>query len=121
VDLSEESIQRLARLGYTTEAELKYWRDLLQSAGEPIFAIYLGKMEESIQEYHHWFPRLQAFAAECRQKVPVPGIDSFLPIEREQYRILLAKMKEFAASGDRRCVLERKPNFAAILSTTRVD
>lgn len=40
--------------------------------------------------------------------------------EREQHRVLLAKMREFAGSEDRRCVLARKPHQAAILSTTRV-
>jgi hypothetical protein len=118
--LSTNAMQRLARLGYITDAELKFWRGLWQSEGESFFWGFLRKEEESATEHSRWFPRLQAFAAECREAVPVPVIDSFSAIEREQFRVLLAKMLEFAASEDSRCILERKPHQAAILSTTRV-
>jgi hypothetical protein len=118
--LSEKAIQRLARLGYASDAELKFWRVLWQSEGASFFWGFLRKEEEAAGEYRSWYPRLQAFAAECRQAVPVPAMDSFSAIEREQHRVLLAKMQHFAVSEDRRCILERKPNQAAILSTTRV-
>lgn len=117
--LNEKAMQRLARLGYVQDAELTFWRDLWQSEGESFFWFFLRKKEKATEEYRHWFPQLQAFAAGCRQAVPVPPVDSFSAIEREQYRILLMKMQEFAASEDRRGILERKPNRAAILSTTR--
>jgi hypothetical protein len=120
VALSEKAIQRLAQLGYAGDAELKFWRDLWQSEGESFFWGFLRKEEEATGEYRRWYPRLQAFAAECRQAIPVPAMDSFSAIEREQYRVLLTKMQHFAMSEDRRCILERKPNRAAILSTTRV-
>jgi hypothetical protein len=113
-------MQRLARLGCASDAELKFWRDLWQLEGEPFFWGFLHKEEEAAGEYSRWYPRLQAFAAECRQAVPVPATDSFSTIEREQYRVLLAKMQEFAASEDRKCILERKRNKAAILCTARV-
>ncbi len=120
VALSEKAIRRLARLGYADDAELKFWRDLWLREGESFFGAYLRKEEEAAGEYSRWYPRLLAFAAECRQAVPVPTVDAFSAIEREQYQVLLAKMQDFAVSEDRRCILQRKPNQATILSTTRV-
>lgn len=118
--LNEKAIQHLARLGYVHDAQLKFWRDLWHSEGESFFWGFLRKEEEAAEAFRRWFPRLQAFAAECRQAIPIPSVDSFSAIEREQYRILLTKMQEFSASEDRRCILGRKPHQAAILSTTRV-
>jgi hypothetical protein len=113
-------VRRLARLGYTTDADLQFWRRLWQSRGESFFLGFLREEEKAAAKYRRWFPRLQAFAAECRLAVPVPEVGSFSAAEREQHRVLLAKMRQFAESEDRRCVLGRKPHQAAILSTTRV-
>jgi hypothetical protein len=118
--LSVEAMQRLSRLGYATDADLRFWQGMWQSEGESFFWGYLGKEEEAADEYRRWFPRLQDFAAGCRRSIPVPAAGSFSAAEREQYRVLLAKMREFSESEDRRCVLGRKPHQAAILSTTRV-
>jgi hypothetical protein len=119
VALSAQAVQRLARLGYASDADLRFWQELWQSEGQSFFWGFLRK-EEAAEEYRRWFPRLQAFAAECRRAVPIPAVDSFSAAEREQHRVLLAKMREFAGSEDRRCVLARKPHQAAILSTTWV-
>ena len=118
--LSDKALRRLAQLGYVDEADLTFWRGLWQSEGESFFWVFVHKAEEATEQYRRWFPRLQAFAAECRQAVPVPTVESFSAVEREQYRILLAKMQEFVASEDRRCLLGRKPSQAAVVSTTRV-
>jgi hypothetical protein len=118
--LSAEAVERLAQLGYTTDANLKFWRDLWESEGESFVWGFLRKEAAAAQEYRRWFPRLQAFAAECRRAVPIPAADTLSVTEREQYRVLLAKMREFTGSDDCRCVLSRKPYQAAILSTTRV-
>jgi hypothetical protein len=120
VELSPEAVQRLVRLGYQTDADLRYWRWVRKTLGESGFWGFLGKSEQAAEEYRRWFPRLQGFAAECRGVVPAPVMESLSPAEREEYRILLTKMREFASSGDCRTVLNRKPNQAAILSTTRV-
>jgi hypothetical protein len=120
VALSAEAVQRLALLGYTSDSDLRFWRELWKSQGESFFWGFLRKDEEAAAEYRRWFPRLQAFAAECRRAVPAPAVDGFSASEREQHRILLAKMREFDGSEDRRCILGRKPHQAAILSTTRV-
>jgi hypothetical protein len=120
VTLSAKAVQRLARLGYATDADLQFWQGLCQSEGESFFWGFLRKEEEAADEYLRWFPRLQAFAAECRLSAPVPAVNGFSAAEREQHRVLLANMREFAGSADRRCVLARKPHLAAILSTTRV-
>lgn len=120
MSLPQEALQRLAQLGYTSEQDLPFWRRLWQSEGESFFWIFLKSEEEAAAEYRLWFPRLKEFATECRKAVPVPSADAFSAVEREQSRILLTKMEEFAKSEDRRCVFGRKPHQAAILSTTRV-
>jgi hypothetical protein len=120
VALNEEAMQRLARLGHASDADLSFWRDLWQKQGESFFWGFLRKEEEAAGEYRRWFPRLQAFAAECRKAVPIPATGSFSAIEREQHRVLLAKMQESAAFRDWSCFFERKFHQAAILSTTRV-
>lgn len=117
--LSENTIQRLTRLGYLTDSDLINWQQIRDSLGEASFHCYLAEEEKAAEEYRHWFPRLLAFAAECRQAVPVPAVDDFSNAEREQYRVLLGKMQEFVESMDS-CILKRKPNQAAILATTRV-
>jgi hypothetical protein len=117
---SKNAKQRLARLGYATDADLKFWQALWQSEGEKFFWGFLHQEEQAAEEYRRWFPRLQTFAAECRRTNPVPAVDTFSTVEREQYRVLLAKMQEFMASEDRRCILARKPHQATILSTTQV-
>src|SRR5262245_42083699 len=118
--LSEAAVQRLRQLGYVTDGALRFWQEIWQSEGESFFWGFIQKEEEAAEEYRHWFPRLQAFAADCRRAVPVPSVESFSVLEREQHRILLAKMREFAKSEDSRCVFARKPHNAAVLSTTRV-
>jgi len=117
--LSAEVIQRLNKLGFVTEDDLKFWRSICVE-DEPVFWVCLRKEEERTEEYRRWFPRLQEFSAECRRRIPVPRVESFTVAEKEQYRILLVKMRNFAGSGDYRCVFGRKPNKVAILSTTRV-
>jgi hypothetical protein len=120
VALSAEAVQRLARLGYATDADREFWEDLWQSEGESFFWGFLRKNEEAADEYRRGFPLLKAFAGACRHAVPVPAVESFSAAEREQHRVLLGKMREFAASEDRRSVVARKPYQAAILSTTWV-
>src|SRR5438874_3664433 len=117
--LSAEVIQRINRLGFVTEDDLKFWRSMWLE-NEPVFWVSLCKQEEAAENYRRWFPRLQEFAAECRRKIPVPSSESFSAAEREQYRILLAKMRKFVESGDCQCVFSGEPNHVAILSTTRV-
>src|SRR5207302_1562474 len=106
VTLSEKATRRLAQLGYVGDASLKFWQGLWQSEGESFFWGFLREEEKAAAKYSRWFPRLRAFAAECRQAVPVPAVDNFSATEREQYRVLLAKMQEFATSEDRRCILK---------------
>jgi hypothetical protein len=117
--LSPEVIQRINRLGFVTEDDLKFWRSMWLE-NEPVFWVSLCKQEEAAENYRRWFPRLQEFAAGCRRRIPVPSSESFSAAEREQYRILLAKMRKFVESGDCRCVFSGEPNHVAILSTTRV-
>lgn len=118
--LSAEAVQRLGQLGYKSDAEMQHWQAMWKSEGETFFWGSLRKDEEAADEYRRWFPRLQAFANECRRADPPLDIDSYTAAEQEQHRILLAKMQAFTTSEDRYCILDRKPHQAAILSTTRV-
>jgi hypothetical protein len=120
MSLGADTLERLARFGYTSEAELRHWREVAELEGRGFVEGYLDRLEEAATEYHRWFPRLQTYADECRRAVPVPAVDQFSIDEREQHRILLAKMRGFVGSEDSRCVLARRPFQAAILSTTRV-
>lgn len=118
--ISAQGLERLGRLGYTSEDHLRFWRHLWQSEGESFFWGFLQSEEQAGEEYRRWMPRLVAYAAECRRAVPVPETAGFSAMEREQHRVLLEKMREFLASEDRKCILHRKPNQAAILSTSRI-
>jgi hypothetical protein len=118
--LTPQALDKLARLGYAAEPELRLWRGLWESEGEAFFWSFLGSHERAADEYRLWFPRLQSFAADCRRAAPAPDEDALSTAEREQRRVLLAKMREFTASEDRRAVLDRRPHQAAILSTTQV-
>jgi hypothetical protein len=120
VGLSEEVIQQLARLGYARDSDWGFWKEMWESEGESFVLGFLQKEEEAVQEYRLWFPRLQTFEKECRQATPIPSEDSFSIPEAEQFRILRIKMEQFLESEDRRCILNRKPHQAAIISTTRI-
>ena len=75
--LTQQALQRLGQLGYASEEELRFWRGLWQSQGESFFWSFLQSKEEAAEEYRQWFPRLQAFAADCRRTVSVPSVDTF--------------------------------------------
>lgn len=118
--LNAEAIRRLIRLGYVAEADLRIWRQMWEREGEAFFWRFLENEEQAAQEYRRWYPRLEAYAVECRRLRPAPTRDEFSVAEREQYRILLENMRQFAASEDRRCIMGLRHNQAAIASTTRV-
>ena len=118
-ELSERAVQRLARLGYADESELEPWRSLWRQDGETSFWSRLFE-EERVERYRRWFPRLQAFAAECRRAEPIPDVTGFTEAERAQHRILLAKMRKSACESGPTGPWRQRPNRAVILSTTRV-
>lgn len=118
--LSLEAVQRLSNLGYVTEDELRMWHEMWKSEGEEFVLRFLQKEEQAAQKYRLWLPRLKVYAAECRRAAPAPTLDALTLAEREQYRILLAKMRQFAASDDHRCVFGKGRRRAAILWTTKI-
>jgi hypothetical protein len=120
VPLSDAAVQRLAALGITGDAELRYWEKLRDADGEAFFWRLLEMREADSAAYREWFPQLRAYADDCRRARPVPDATAFSAVEREQYRVLLAKMREFAASGDRSAVLNRTPYRAAVVAAPRV-
>src|SRR5262249_33970775 len=106
--------------GYRTDADLAHWRELWKREGESFFWGFLRRHEDAAKERELWFPRLQRFAGDCRQAVPIPDPAAFSTVERAQYDILHSKMHEFAASDDRNCIFGRTSYLVPILSTTRV-
>lgn len=82
--LNAEAVERLARLGYTTEAQLKYWQWVWQQPESQLFfSDFLRQEEEAADEYRRWFPQLQEFATVCRRALPVSDINHFSAAERE--------------------------------------
>lgn len=114
-EMPHDLLERMAKLNENPE----HYREMVWRDGADFAHGLLNKVEEASDEYLRWFPRLQMFAAECRQAVPCVTVNDLSDAEREQCRVLLIKMKEFEASGDSRVILGGKPNRAAILSTTR--
>lgn len=119
MSLPPEALDRLSRLGYTAEEAEAFWNRFCAPGDDSMAWWSLDSEETAAAEYRVWFPRLQAFVAECRRAVPVPDPDTFSTREREEYRVLLLKMREFAASEDRRRVFNKRRNRTAILTTTR--
>src|SRR3569832_1031130 len=113
--LPEDIRRRLARLGFTSEGQIRLWQDLLDRGEETLLANCLRQYEEAAEEYARVFPVLQAYAADCRKAAPIRPVESFSPMEHEQHRILLPKMQEFSAVEGRR--LLSLPNSAIILYT----
>jgi hypothetical protein len=91
------------------------WRD-----GADVVHSFLNRIDDAADAYRRWSPRLRTFAAECRQAVPAAALESLAGPEREQHRVLGAKMSEFAKSEESLVVLTGKPHHLAILSTSRV-
>ena len=114
-EMPHDLLERMAKLNENPE----YYREMVWREGADFAHGLLNKVEEAADEYLLWFPRLQMFAAECRREVPALSVSDLSEAEREQYRVLLIKMKEFAASENTGIILARKPYRAAILSTTR--
>jgi hypothetical protein len=114
-EMPHNLLERVVKLNENPE----HYREIVWRDGADLAHVLLNKVEEAADEYLRWFPRLQMFAAECRRAAPCVKLSALSDAEREQYRVLLIKMKEFEASGDSRVIMGRKPNCAAILSTTR--
>src|SRR5262249_41125905 len=86
VVLSDRAVRRLPGLGSGTEADGGGWQ-WWGGGGEPRFGSAPRKEERPAKKSRRWFPRLQAFASECRRAIPVPATDIFSAAEREQHRI----------------------------------
>ncbi len=55
-----------------------------------------GMTEEQMEDARRkWLPRLCDFARECRRERPLPTFDGLSAAQREQYRMLRAKMESF--------------------------
>ncbi len=117
--LSEEAIRRLTALGYTTEADLEFWRRLWMSEGDSFFWYFLESEEKSAESSTAGTRNSGRSrpSADGSGQHPTPKPCRWP--SREQYRILCEKMEQFAASPDR-VVMGRKPNQADIVATTPV-
>ncbi|MBN9523443.1 hypothetical protein J0H58_33850 [bacterium] len=110
--LTAAAVERLAALGVTSDAELDFWRRTCAADGETFVWRYIEKLEADSVAYRRWFPQLCAFADDCRRARPALELS---PVESEQRRVLLTKMREFTASGDRGAILNRRPFQVAIV------
>lgn len=115
--LTAAAVARLAALGVTSAAELDHLRRVCEADGEAFVGRYIEKLEADSAAYRRWSPQLRAFADECRRARP--ALDP-TPVEAEQRRVLLTKMRAFAASGDRGVILNRRPFQAAIVAAPPV-
>ena len=117
--LSDEAVQRLKALGYS-DASLSFWSQVWQSQDEEFFWDILEGEEDVAARYREWFPRLEAFAAECRRSRPAPAVSELSAAEHAQHHILLEKMREYAASKECSMLLGRRHNRTTVLSSTHV-
>ncbi len=115
--LTAAAVERLAALGVTSAAELDFWRRTCDAEGEAFVWRYIEGLEADSAAYRRWSPQLRAFADECRRTRPTLKLS---PVESEQRRVLLTKMRAFTASGDRDVILSRRPFQAAIVSVQPV-
>lgn len=112
VPLSTEAEQRLARLGFVSDAARAHFQNIFQWDGEEAFWRTIEREEASANQRRVWLPRLRDYVAECRRRTPIPEVGGFSALEREQHRILLDRM-----SRDRDVA---SSNRTTMLATTRV-
>ena len=119
--LTDEILRRLAAIGITSDADLKYWRDLGDSprVSDAVFLLHLRTHEADGAEYRRLLPALRAFLAGRRSASPVPTEPEMSPVEREQSRILGDAIRQFAASADGGTFSRRTPNRAVLFVTSR--
>lgn len=55
---------------------------------------FVESLVESAVWFDKWFPKLQAFAASCREEVPFPTTASLSPIDQAVQRILIPKITD---------------------------
>lgn len=115
--LSPQIRDRLIELAY--DAQIPFFEMMAENEGDDFARGFLAELEKSVEAHRVGLPKLQAYAAECRRKSPLPNPEEFSPLERGQHDVLRAKMIEYRDSEDRRAVLF-DPHKAAILSTDRV-
>ncbi|MFN0052765.1 MAG: hypothetical protein ACKV0T_11280 [Planctomycetales bacterium] len=117
-----EAIEYLGSLlAAQNDPETLAWRRLSEAEQEAAVQELMRTSEaEDAERYRVWFPRLQAFAADCRRASPTLPLSEMSIAEREQHRICLGMMRKFAESQERSALLEQRPNRAAILSATRI-
>lgn len=115
--LSAAAVARLAALGITSANELDHLRRVGDADGEAFVGRYIEKLGADSAAYRRWSPQFRAFADECRRARPALELT---PVETEQRRVLLTKMRAFTASGDRDVILNRRAFQAAIVSAPPV-
>ena len=117
--MTENIIQRLTRLGYTTKDDLEIWEHHWNDMDRNIFFMLLNHQDEAAFEYKRWYPRLQRYAAKCRWNAPILLVDEKFDEQREQHRILLAKMVEHLESND--CLVSPRPLHHNVTILTTPD
>jgi hypothetical protein len=118
--LNENAIRALGQLGYVLRTrELKRFDRMWDQNGEPYFWSFLERERQRRELADRWFPLLESYAAECRDRSPSPSAASFTPVEHEQLRILRGQMIAFVSSPRDMEALS-KPLRVALISTPPV-
>lgn len=114
-EMPHELVQRMASMGLDPQKfRQDVWRD-----GPASVNGFLDDLDATAAECRVWAPALRAFAIECRQRSPVPRVESLTPLARAQYGILRAGMRDFADSPDGLMTLAPSPYRLAVLSTNQ--
>jgi len=99
--LPEDALRRLDGLGSLSAKARACYELIWSEGGETPFSHYLAVEQATRDAFHIWAPKLRQDAADCRAERPLPDVQSLALAEREQYRILHAKMEGFEPQGAR--------------------
>ena len=116
--LDSATLERLEAIGEVTDRHRQYWKEIWWRDGPALVESLLKRREDATARSRELLPRLIAFAAECRQRVPAPDIRDFTLEDQHEYEILRMKMQDSRNRAGAIC--EDRPDQVQIHVTTRV-
>ncbi|RBP47475.1 hypothetical protein DES53_101272 [Roseimicrobium gellanilyticum] len=108
VSLPPDIATRLRALDYDPAFDPKFYADSFRRHGGDFVRGYVGRIEESMDYYLEWSPRLRDFAADCRKKNPCPDPERLDPRDRAKlpiYESLIRKASPSSHSGRKRVLI----------------
>ena len=119
MELTPETIERLAKVGVRADADVQHWRGIAQRYGEAMFWRLLQRAELTAADHRARFPRLLAFAAECRSAHPVPDVIAPGSAAWGLHQVALESMRQFRETDDGQRFCRPSPCRAAIIWADR--